>query len=202
LHAGGGLAQSAPLACPPSRYRYDPAAPTPALGGPSAQRKPRVRQRSVEERPDVLTFTTEALRDPLEVIGAVRAPMYLRSSVDHTDVVVRLCDVHRTGRSVNICDGIQRVTPDEYPADDAGVRQVDVALWPTAHRFGRGHRVRVQIASAAFPRFARNPETGAPPTAAAHLVPTDREVLHQPGHASHVVLPVAATGSPSEPRSA
>jgi putative CocE/NonD family hydrolase len=130
LHAGGGLSPVEPSGGVASRYRYDPADPTPVRGGPSTSRKPRVGQNEVEARADVLTFTTDELSAPLEVTGPVAATVHLRSSVDHTDVVVRLCDVDRRGRSVNVCDGIRRVTPAEHPADNGGVRRVDIALCP------------------------------------------------------------------------
>ena len=102
----------------------------------------------------MLVFTSDTLAAPLEVVGPVAARVYLRASVDHTDMVVRLCDVDARGRSVNVCDGIRRVTPRQGTADAQGVRVVEVDLWPTG--------IRVQVASAAFPRFARNLGTGEP----------------------------------------
>jgi putative CocE/NonD family hydrolase len=174
LQHDGGLSTAEPEPGQPSRYRYDPADPTPALGGPTSRGNPRVRQDRVEARPDVLVFTTDALAAPVEVVGPVGARMYLRSSVEHTDVVVRLCDMDARGRSVNVCDGICRVTPWQGAADAQGVRVMDVDLWPTGHRFDRGHRIRVQVASAAFPRFARNPGTGEPPATATRLLPPTR----------------------------
>jgi putative CocE/NonD family hydrolase len=189
LHAGGSLATAEPGIGEPSRYRYDPADPTPAVGGPSSPRNPRVRQRKVEKRADVLTFTSSELTEPVDVVGAGRATVHLRSSVAHTDVVVRLCDVDARGRSVNVCDGIRRVAPSQIGVDADGVRAVEVELWPTGHRFDRGHRIRVQVASAAFPRFDRNPGTGEPPATATRLVAADQEVFHDPAHPSHVSLP-------------
>jgi uncharacterized protein len=194
LQPGGGLSPVEPSASEPSRYRYDPADPTPVAGGPSARRSARVRQDKVERRPDVLTFTSAALSEPVEVVGRVSARVFLRSSAEHTDVVVRLCDVDARGRSVNLCDGIRRVTPADFPVDSEGVRSIDVDLWPTGHRFLAGHRIRVQVASAAFPRFSRNPGTGEPLGSATRLVVADQEVFHEPDRPSHVTLPVA--GSP------
>ena len=78
--------------------------------------------------------------------------------------------------------------PWQVAADAQGVRGVDVDLWPTGHRFDRGHRIRVQVASAAFPRFARNPGTGEPPATGVRLVPADQEVFHDPAHPSHISL--------------
>lgn len=190
LHAGGGLSPAEPPDTAPTRYRYDPAVPTPTLGGPTAQRRPQVRQGKVEARSDVLVFTGNRLEAPLEVVGPVRATVHLRSSVEHTDVVVRLCDVDQRGRSVNVCDGIRRVIPVDHPADAEGVREVGVELWPTAYQFNKGHRVRVQVASADFPRFARNTGTGEPPASATRLCTADQEVFHEPERPSHIVLPI------------
>ena len=67
---------------------------------------------------------------------------------------------------------------------------VAVRLWPTAHRFRRGHRIRVQVSSGAFPRYARNPGTGEPHATAVTLRAADQEVYHAPGRPSAIVLPV------------
>ena len=63
-------------------------------------------------------------------------------------------------------------------------------LWPTAHRFKQGHRIRVQVSSGAFPRYARNPGTGEPHATAVTLRAADQEVYHDPAHASAITIPV------------
>ncbi|MDX3105327.1 CocE/NonD family hydrolase C-terminal non-catalytic domain-containing protein [Nonomuraea angiospora] len=65
-----------------------------------------------------------------------------------------------------------------------------VTLWPTAYRFGRGHRIRVQVSSGAFPRYNRNPGAGEPRAGAATLRTADQQVFHDPRHPSAVLLPV------------
>ena len=72
--------------------------------------------------------------------------------------------------------------------DPNGVHRVRFALWPAAHRFRRGHRIRVQVSSGAHPRYARNPGTGEPLAEATHLVAADQEVFHDPEHPSAVTL--------------
>ncbi len=62
-------------------------------------------------------------------------------------------------------------------------------LWPTAYRFKRGHRIRVQVSSGAFPRYARNPGTGEPHATATTLRAADQEVYHDPAHPSAIILP-------------
>ena len=69
-----------------------------------------------------------------------------------------------------------------------------MALWPTAHRFKRGHRIRVQVSSGAFPRYARNLGTGEPRAAATRLVAADQSVYHDPERPSAIFLPVADAG--------
>jgi putative CocE/NonD family hydrolase len=214
LHAGGRLARTAPAppagagpagdtdppagAGPfaPDRFRYDPADPTPGIGGPllgpGAGRKD---NSAIEARPDVLVYTSAALEEPVEVIGAVSAEIHLRSSVGHTDVYVRICDVDPAGRSWNVCDGLQRLTPERSTAGPDGVHAVRVRLWPTAYRFAAGHRIRVQVSSGSHPRFARNTGTGEPLATATRLVAADQEVFHDPRHPSAVILPLVRPAS-------
>ncbi|HEU4974139.1 MAG TPA: CocE/NonD family hydrolase [Baekduia sp.] len=198
LRPGGGLAPEAPPdpAAEPSRFTYDPADPTPPVGGPAlfAQRHV-VDNRALEARPDVLTFTTPTLEHDVDALGPVRAAIALRASQPHTDLFVRVCDVHPDGRSLNVCDGFVRLSPDAPARDADGVAQVELPLWPTAHRFAAGHRIRVQVSSGAHPRWARNPGTGEEPARAAHLVASRQEVLHDARHPSAVTLTVAAAAS-------
>ncbi|MFG2055937.1 CocE/NonD family hydrolase [Micromonospora sp. NPDC048930] len=201
LHAGRSLHPAPPTDSRPDRIWYDPADPTPSLGGPLlvAQRAGAVDNRPVEARPDVLTYTSAPLDAPVEVIGPVRAEIHLRSELSYLDVFVRLCDVDRRGRSWNVCDGLVRVAPGRFAADPSGVVRVPVTLWPTAHRFAPGHRLRVQVSGGAHPRYARNPGTGEPLGTAVTLRAGWREVLHDPGHPSAIVLPVAAPPSTAAP---
>lgn len=180
LQPGGGLAEHAPAAAaPPDRFRYDPADPTPALGGPVLlDRAPVADNRPLEARPDVLTYTTEPLEDDVVAIGDVEAEIRFRSSLAHTDVFVRVCDVLPSGPSLNVCDALLRLTPDEPPVEADGSRVVRFPLWPTAHRFARGHRIRVQVSSGAHPRYARNPGTGDDLRTGTELRPAEQEVLH------------------------
>jgi putative CocE/NonD family hydrolase len=117
------------------------------------------------------------------VIGEVGAEIWFRSSLAHADVFVRLCDVDARGRSFNVCDGLLSLTG----AGD--LTCASVRLWPTAHRFKRGHRMRVQVSSGAFPRYARNPGSGEPHATAVSLLAAEQAVSHDPAHPSAVILP-------------
>lgn len=191
LQSGGALSPQVPGESAPDRYRYDPAKPTPAVGGvrmnlamSASRRGGPVDNTALEARPDVLTYTTPTLDRHLEVVGEVNAEIWFRSSRPYADVFVRLCDVDPRGRSYNVCDGLVSLSG----ADE--ITCARVALWPTAHRFRRGHRLRVQVSSGAFPRYARNPGTGEPPVSAVALRAAEQEVYHDPARPSAVVLPV------------
>lgn len=192
LQAGGGLSDAPPeVAVEPSRYRYDPADPTPALGGATLlERKPVRDNRPLEARADVLAFTSAALDADLDALGPVSADIRLRSSRADTDVFVRICDVQPDGASLNVCDALVRLTADEPQRDEHGIAAVRFELWPTAHRFAAGHRIRVQVSSGAHPRYARNPGTGEEAVRATGLVAAEQEVFHDVRQPSSVTLTV------------
>jgi putative CocE/NonD family hydrolase len=187
LQPDGGLATELPRESAPDRYRYDPADPTPALGGvrltPTAKAG-RLDNAKLEARADVLTYTSSVLSQDMEVIGEVSAEIFFRSSLPHADVFVRLCDVDARGRSTNICDGLISLTG----ADQ--ISRATVTLWPTAYRFKRGHRIRVQVSSGAFPRYNRNLGTGEPRTTATTMRVAQQQVFHDLQYSSAVILPV------------
>jgi putative CocE/NonD family hydrolase len=190
LQPGGGLSVEAPADSPPDGYRYDPADPTPAVGGVRMAfgvKSGRVDNASLETRSDVLTYTTPVLDTDVEVVGEASAEIFFRSSLPYADVFVRLCDVDAGGRSTNVCDGLISL--------DGADRTVEaeVRLWPTAYRFRRGHRIRVQVSSGAFPRYNRNPGTGEPRATATTLRTADQQVLHDSEHPSAVILPIRRT---------
>jgi uncharacterized protein len=160
LGPDGTLSPKEPPDGTPATFRYDPADPTPSVGGAILALNAGVRDnRAVEQRPDVLVFTSEPLGEPIEVIGDVTAELHVTRDNPNADLFVRLCDVDPPGdaksRSRNVCDGIVRLT-DADPLSGT----VRVSLIGAAHRFGRGHRLRLQVAGGAHPRFARNPGNG------------------------------------------
>jgi putative CocE/NonD family hydrolase len=181
-------------AAEPTRYTYDPRDPTPSVGGALLGMRdggPKA-QRTTELRSDVRSFTSARLTDDLDVIGEVFADVHVAADVEHFDVFVRLCDVDPQHRSTNVCDGITRVDPRRMPRPPDGVRTVRVQLWPTAYRFRAGHRVRVQVAGGAHPRFVRNLGTGDPIATGTDMRVAHVEVHHSPVHPSAIFLPVRA----------
>ncbi len=155
------------------RFRFDPADPTPSPGGPLlTEDAGKVDNSAVEARDDVLVYTSDVLTEDLEAIGPVMAEFRLASSSPYFDIFVRLCDVTPDGRSENVCDGLTRVGGEESEEN-----VVQVELWPTAYRWKAGHRIRVQIAGAAHPRYARNPGTGEPLGAGTEMRTVEHAVL-------------------------
>ncbi|PRY48930.1 hypothetical protein LY71_10712 [Geodermatophilus tzadiensis] len=197
LRAGGRLTEEAEAGdAPPGRFTFDPADPTPTVGGPLLVRPGgQADNAAVEARDDVLVFTGPVLSRDVDVVGHVRARVHVRPEHEHADVFVRLCDVSPDGVSRNVVDGVRRLDPRTVPAADVtvgedGVLAVDVELFPTAYRFRAGHRLRMQVAGGAFPRFARNPGTGEPFATATTGRPCRVEVHHDAAHPSRVELPV------------
>jgi putative CocE/NonD family hydrolase len=183
--------EPAPAGSAPDHYRYNPADPTPSLGGPLLMHPSGpLDNRPLEARPDVLTYTTAPLAADLEVIGTPRLELYVRSSLPYTDFFGRLCDVQPDGRSINICDGLLRVAPGTGAGQPDGSLRLAWDLWPTAHRFRRGHRLRLQVSSGAHPRWSRNPGTGEPLSTATRLLAADQTIYHDPDHPSALVLPL------------
>ncbi len=141
--------------------------------------------RALEQRPDVLTYTSEPVTAPLTITGPVTAELFVGSSRPHTDFFARLCDVDPGGKSVNITDGILRLAGATEPP-----QRISINLWPTAHQFRPGHRIRLQVSSGAHPRYARNPGSGEPLATASTLHTARQAVYHDPAHPSAVLLPV------------
>jgi uncharacterized protein len=200
----GTLSTAPPAASAPDRFHYNPHDPTPAVGGAglNVYTTGRRDQRRREHRHDVLTYTSPVMREDLTVVGPLTATLYLRSSLEHTDVFVRLCDVSEKGKSINLSDGIIRLAPGSVDKDADGVFKVEVAMWPTANTFRVGHRLRLQVSSGAHPLYCRNSGTGEPLATGASLRSADQEVFHDGSRPSCITLPVVrlwqddASGAP------
>ncbi|MCC6605146.1 MAG: CocE/NonD family hydrolase [Anaerolineae bacterium] len=192
LQALGQLATTEPPGgSTPDQYRYDPADPTPNLGGALLSIEAgRVDNRPLEARPDVLTYTTEPLSEPLTVIGPVRLRLFVRSSLEHTDFYSRLCDVGEDGRSLNVCDGLFRVQPGRGEPQPDGSLLVEVDMTATAYRFLPGHRLRLQVSSGAHPRLSRNLGTGEPVMHGTAMRIAHQTIYHDSNHPSALILPL------------
>jgi putative CocE/NonD family hydrolase len=207
LHGGGLLSRERPERGGPDEYGYDPRDPVPTIGGAMLMapiHRPGARdQRPNEERPDVLVYRSEVLKNDYTALGSVYATLFAASSAPDTDFVARLVDVHPDGRVIGIADGIVRASAREgYPApgviepvepspiQPGRVYEYSIDLWVTGVTFKAGHSIAVEITSSSFPRWERNLNTG---ESAAHSSRT--EVAHQrifrdPQRPSHLTLTV------------
>jgi uncharacterized protein len=188
LHEDRALSARPASSTPPDSFLYDPHDPTPNLGGAifAFTGAGPVDQAPLENRKDVLLYTSEPLTAPLTIIGNVRAVIYVRASLPNADLFVRLNDVDAAGKSINICDGIIR----KSQPDPSGVWRLNFKLHATAHCFAAGHRLRIVVAGGAHPRFARNTGTDEPTGTATTLRTVDYEIFHDAEHPSAIHLPV------------
>ena len=166
--------------------------PTPSVGGRILANSAGQRDnRALEARDDVLTFTTQPLRKPVEVQGGVRVRLVVESDNPYADLFVRLCDVEPNGKSVNITDRLVRLDPAPGEEPRTGSRTVELTLVETAHRFRAGHRIRLQVSGGAHPRYARNLGTGEPLGEATRGVPTTHRICVGGATPSSITLPTA-----------
>ncbi|HVA00224.1 MAG TPA: CocE/NonD family hydrolase, partial [Terriglobia bacterium] len=200
LTGGGSLSTEPPRAETFDRYTYDPANPVPTLGGPlccdAVHLMPgAVDQRPDEARPDVLVYTTPAFKQNFEVTGPVHLELYASSSAVDTDFTGKLVDVWPNGFAQNLTEGIIRAryrdsqTEPEF-MNPGQVYKFTIDLWSTSNVFLAGHKLRLEISSSNFPRFDRNPNTGADPETATRWAKATNTVYHDRAHPSYVVLPV------------
>lgn len=216
LHSGGGanslngdgaLTPVKPEEEPLDTYVYDPRNPVPTRGGglccwSSALPAGAYDQRDIEARPDVLVYTSPALEEDLEITGPVMVHLWATTNAPDTDFTAKLVDVGPCGFARNVTDGIiraryRRSTAQATPVTPHAVLHYEIEVGPTSNVFKTGHRIRLEISSSNFPRFARNPNTGAPIGEGADLRVAVQTVMHDAQYPSHVILPVVAEKAPA-----
>ena len=179
-------------------YVYNPGNPVPTLGGNCLRtaRGP-TDHAPLERRNDVLVYTSEVLREPLEVTGFVKMVLYAASDAPDTDFVARLCDVYPDERSIILCDGVLRARcregfDREALMEPGKVYEFEIDMGVTANVFRPGHRVRLEVTSSCFPRWSRNQNTGAPLATDTELRLARQTIHHSRAYPSRVILPVVA----------
>ena len=182
-------------------YRYDPGNPTPTLGGAicciseDAAPAGAYDQRDVENRQDVLVYTSDELDSNLEVTGPITATLFVSSSAYDTDFTVKLVDVYPDGTTYNVQDSILRARYREgyekqvFMQPD-GVYRLNIDLHATGNVFLKGHRIRLQVSSSNFPRFVRNLNTGDNNYDETEFVTAKNTIHHSAKYPSHILLPV------------
>lgn len=156
------------------RFTYDPAKPVQSIGGPLCcvptkdDKSPAgaFDQTPVEDRRDVLVYSTPPLTHAVNVTGPIRAELYVSSDAPDTDFTAKLVDLDAGGHAWNVVEGITRMrwrggyARQMPPLVRGMVYKVTIDLQATSNSFLAGHRIRLEIASSSFPRFDRNLNTG------------------------------------------
>jgi putative CocE/NonD family hydrolase len=181
-------------------FVFDPRNPVPTRGG-AVCCNPKVfpwgpmDQRPVEQRNDVLVYSTPALREDVEVTGRIEVTLYAASTAPDTDFSAKLVDVFPNGTARNLTDGLLRAryrksltNPELLKPGEVTAFRIDAGV--TSNMFLKGHRIRLEISSSNFPRFDRNPNTGRPIADETELVPATQTIHHDHKHESYVLLPV------------
>jgi hypothetical protein len=171
LNGDGALTLKAPSVDRPDRFSYDPMNPVPTHGGYRVTNNVggvdgSYDQRKVEERPDVLVYTTAPFKEGLEVTGTMTPTLYVSSDVKDTDFTVKVIDVYPDGRAFTLDESIQRMRyRDGYDKplvwmESGKVYKVTLLPLTTSNFFDVGHRLRVEVSSSSFPEYDRNLNTG------------------------------------------
>lgn len=178
-------------------YRYDPSNPIPTMGGRNLflESGPKD-QKSMEDRTDILVFTTPPLTEDMEVTGPLSATLFFSSDQPDTDIVVRLCDVYPDGRSILISEGGHRVgvmshqhgEKKEYKANTVIEAKVD--LWATSLVFAKGHSVRLTVSSSNYPRYEKNMNLGLLGVNTGKFQIAKNKVYMGENHPSRLILPI------------
>lgn len=176
-------------------YTYDPGDPTPA---PQFRYKDNGRKSYLEitsSRKDILVYQTEPLEQPLTIAGPVSAVIYASSSAKDTDWFVTLQAVEQTGGIIPLAKGTIRARfrnslSQPEPLEQHKIYEYTIDLWHTGITLEKGERIRVEIASAYFPFFSRNLNTGGHSEMETDYVKAKQKIYHSNEYPSHILLPV------------
>ena len=199
-HGDGSLSTVSPQSEAPDVYLYNPDNPVPTTGGalccnPYFAANGAYDQNAVEERQDVLVYSTPPLEKDTEVTGPVTVTLWASTSTTDTDFTAKLVDVCEAGCARNLTDGIIRAryrdsmsNPTLLEPNRAYCYEID--LWATSNVFKAGHRIRLEVSSSNFPRFDRNTNTGNIIAEDTELRPALQTVFHDVQQASYISLSV------------
>lgn len=196
LSGDGTLSTAEPANEPVDNYTYDPAQPVPFITDPSfAQVGGPDDYRQIEQRADVLVYTGEPLAEDVEVCGPIRVRLSASSSARDTDFMAKLIDVWPNGFAQRLTDGMVRARfregMDKPSLIEPGRAYVyDLDLWNTCQLYRKGHRVRLEISSSAFPKYDRNLNTGEALGQTTRMQAAEQKIYHDRERPSYVVLPI------------
>ena len=201
LNGDGALVAAPPAADSPDKFDYDPMNPAPSYGGNvcctgNAIQGGAFDQRKMEERNDILVYSTEPLKDGVELSGPITVTLFVSSDVKDTDFTVKLLDVYPDGRAYNLDETIQRMRYrngyDRPPAwmEPGKIYKFSFQPMTTSNYFNVGHRIRIEISSSNFPRFDRNLNTGGRNYDETKGIVAHNVVHHSKQHPSSVTITV------------
>jgi len=205
LNGDGELTNAPPAGDHPDSFVYDPANPVTSYGGNvcctgNAIQAGSFDQRKMEEREDVLVYTSEPFKAGIEVSGPITPTLYVSSNVKDTDFTVKVLDVYPDGRAYNLDESIQRMRYregyDKPPVwmEDGKVYKVMLQPLTTSNYFAPGHRLRIEVSSSNFPRFDRNLNTGGNNYDESKGIPARNRVHHSKQYPSQVTFTVVKRG--------
>lgn len=185
---------------PADAYLYDPERPVPFITMPqSSQIGGPDDYSAIEQRGDVLCYTTEPLHADLTLIGPVRLRLFASSTAVDTDFTAKLVDVHPSGFCQRLCDSVIRAryrdgVDHAVLMEPGAVYEFDIDMWNTSLVVFAGHRLRLEVSSSAFPKYDRNLNTGEDIGTSTRIVAAANRVWHDPAHPSRLILPVIPPG--------
>jgi putative CocE/NonD family hydrolase len=187
--------EPAPDGEPPDRFTYNPRHPVVIENFESAGP---FDHSVIQQRDDVLVYTTDPLDSDVEVTGPITAHLWIASSAVDTDFGLMLLDVHPDGKAFNMMPmdaGFLRARyrdSEESPVflTPGEPTEIVISGMVTSNLFRAGHRIRILVSSSRFPVFDRNLNTGEPPAASSHMISAHQTILHDAAHPSRVILPV------------
>lgn len=180
-------------------YRFDPNNPVPTYGGANFHFFPHLLgildQREIEEREDVLVYTTEKLPEDLTILGKVEVELFASTEGKDTDFTAKLVEVKESGYAGIICEGIVRLSGrndvnNKESIDPGEIYKIEIDLGYTGITIKKGNRIRLEISSSNFPKYDRNPNTGVDAYEATELVPVNQKIYHGADHPSKLKLTV------------
>jgi len=205
FHEEGLLSTDVPGVYDPVTYDYDPTDPVTTIGGQNLYPlRGAYDQRPVEDRDDVILFTSGELSEPYEATGPIKANLFVSSDCPDTDFTVKLCDVYPDGRSIIITDGILRMRNrngfDHWEFMNAGeIYEIEVDLWSTSYVWNTGHKIRVAVSSSNYPRFKANPNTDDPMAANNTYNVAENTLYFDSSHQSCIIIPEIPQLIPNNP---
>ncbi len=184
----------------PDSFTYDPMKPVSSYGGNvcctgNAIKGGAFDQQQMETRNDILVYTTAVLEEGVEISGFIESTLYVSSDAKDTDFTIKLIDVHPDGKAYNLDETIQRVRyregyDKEVFMEKDKVYKVDLTAMSTSNYFKKGHRIRIEVSSSNFPRFARNLNTGGNNYDEKEGVVAHNKIHHSSKYTSQIRLPM------------